>query len=68
MVEVRGSAGVRAADHNIVAMASNGLYRTDLHLVIVQSQTQAGRDPQEVVASHVRLRHNPVAKVLNVWK
>nr|MBP6779985.1 DUF3363 domain-containing protein [Ottowia sp.] len=31
-----------------------GLYRTDHHLAIAQRQTQAGRDPQEVVAAHVR--------------
>ena len=54
VVEVRGSAEVRAADRNIAALASNGLYRTDHHLAIARGQTQAGRDPQEVVATHVR--------------
>ena len=54
MVEVRGSAEVRAADRNIAALASNGLYRTDHHLAIAQGQAQAGRDPHEVVAAHVR--------------
>ncbi len=54
VVEVRGSAEVRAADRNIAALASNGLYRADHHLAIAQGQAQAGRDPQEVVAAHVR--------------
>ena len=54
VVEVRGSADVRATDRNIAALASGGLYRTDHHLAIAQGQTKAGRDPQEVVAAHVR--------------
>ena len=54
VVEVRGSADVRAADRNIAALASGGLYRNDHHLAIAQGQAQAGRDPQEVVAAHVR--------------
>lgn len=54
VVEVRGSADVRAADKNIVALASDGLYRTDHHLAIAQGQAARGRDPQEVVATHVR--------------
>ncbi|MCV0275842.1 DUF3363 domain-containing protein [Pseudomonas aeruginosa] len=54
VVEMRGSAEIRAADRNIAALASDGLYRTDHHLAIAQGQAKAGRDPQEVVASHVR--------------
>ena len=54
VVEVRGSAEVRAADKNISALASDGLYRTDRHLAIEQGRAKAGRDPQEVVAAHVR--------------
>lgn len=54
VVEVRGSADVRTADRNIAALASSGLYRTDHHLAIVQGQAPTGRDPQEVVAAHVR--------------
>lgn len=54
VVEVRGSAEVRAADRNIIALASDGLYRTDHHLVIEQGRAKTGRDPQEVVAAHVR--------------
>ncbi|CAN7680483.1 DUF3363 domain-containing protein [Acidovorax sp. LjRoot117] len=54
VVEVRGSADVRTADRNIAALASSGLYRTDHHLAIVQGRAPTGRDPQEVVAAHVR--------------
>lgn len=54
VVEVKGSADVRAADRNIAALASNGLYRTDHHLAVAQGQAVPGRDPQEVVAAHVR--------------
>lgn len=54
VVEVRGSAEVRAADKNIATLASDGLYRTDHHLAIEQGQAKAGRDLQEVVAAHVR--------------
>ena len=51
VVEARRSADVRAADKNIAALASDGLYRTDHHLAIAQGQALPGRDPQEVVAS-----------------
>ena len=54
VVEVRGSAEVRAADKNIAALASDGLYRADHHLAIEQGRAKPGRDPQEVVAAHVR--------------
>ena len=54
VVEVKGSADVRAADKNITALASGGLYRTDHHLAVAQGQAVPGRDPQEVVAAHVR--------------
>jgi type IV secretory pathway VirD2 relaxase len=54
VVEVRGSAQVRAADKNIAALASDGLYRADHHLAIEQGHAKPGRDPQEVVAAHVR--------------
>ncbi|NLA68680.1 MAG: DUF3363 domain-containing protein [Gammaproteobacteria bacterium] len=54
VVEARGSADVRAADRNIAALASDGLYRTDHHLAVAQGQAVPGRDPQEVVAAHVR--------------
>lgn len=54
VVEVRGSAEVRAADKNIAALASDGLYRTGHHLAIEQGRAKPDRDPQEVVAAHVR--------------
>ncbi|WP_281687362.1 relaxase/mobilization nuclease domain-containing protein [Pseudomonas citronellolis] len=54
VVEVKGSADVRAADRNIAALASDGLYRADHHLAIEQGRATSGRDPQEVVAAHVR--------------
>ena len=54
VVEVKGSADVRTADKTIATLASNGLYRTDHHLEIAQGQAKEGRDPQEVVAAHVR--------------
>lgn len=54
VVEVKGSADVRAADRNIAALATDGLYRTDHHLAVAQGQAVPGRDPQEVVAAHVR--------------
>ena len=54
VVEVKGSADVRTADKTIAALATDGLYRTDHHLAIPQGQAKEGRDPQEVVATHVR--------------
>lgn len=54
VVEVKGSAEMRAADKNIVTLANNGLYRVEHHLAIEQSRAKAGRDPQGVVAAHVR--------------
>ncbi|MGB3435505.1 relaxase/mobilization nuclease domain-containing protein [Achromobacter sp.] len=54
VVEVRGAAEVRAADKYIAALASDGLYRADHHLAIEQGRAKAGRDPQEVIAAHVR--------------
>ncbi len=54
VVEARGSADVRAADRNIAALASGGLYRADHHLAIAQGQAVPGRDPQAVVAAQGR--------------
>lgn len=53
VVEVRGSAEIRTADRNITELASDGLYRVDHHLAIAQGQKNS-RDPQGVVAAHVR--------------
>ncbi|MFL6959465.1 relaxase/mobilization nuclease domain-containing protein [Nocardiopsis yanglingensis] len=54
VVEVKGAADVRAADHNIAALAVDGVYRTDHHLAVAQGQATPDRDPREVVAVHVR--------------
>ncbi len=54
VVEVKGSADVRAADRNIAALAIDGVYRTDHHLAVAQGATTPNRDPREVVATHVR--------------
>jgi len=54
VVEVKGSAGVRAADRNIAMLAVDGMYRTDHHLAVAQGQAMPDRDPGEVVAAHVR--------------
>ncbi|MEQ9946405.1 relaxase/mobilization nuclease and DUF3363 domain-containing protein [Pectobacterium aroidearum] len=54
VVEVKGSAAARAADRNIAALAIDGVYRTDHHLAVAQSQVTPDRDPREVVAAHVR--------------
>lgn len=53
VVEVKGTADVRAADRNIAALAHDGLYRTDSHLAVAHGQALRGRDPKEVVAAHV---------------
>ncbi|WP_345797207.1 relaxase/mobilization nuclease and DUF3363 domain-containing protein [Castellaniella sp. MT123] len=54
IVEARGSAEVRAADKNIIALAVDGLYRTDHHLAIAKVQATSARDPREVIDAHVR--------------
>ncbi|MFC5580987.1 DUF3363 domain-containing protein [Rhodanobacter terrae] len=54
VVEVKGSADVRAADRNVAALVVDGVYRTDHHLAVAQGQATPDRDPREVVAAHVR--------------
>lgn len=54
VVEVKGAMTERAADKTIVALATDGLYRTDRHLAVAEAQARPGRDPGEVVAAHVR--------------
>ncbi|HEY0489034.1 relaxase/mobilization nuclease domain-containing protein [Marilutibacter chinensis] len=54
VVEVKGSADVRAADRNIAVLAADGIYRTDHHHAVAQGQATPDRDPREVVAAHVR--------------
>lgn len=54
VVEIKGSAAVRAADKTIAAMAADGIYRTDHHLAIAKAQPHPDRDPYDVVDAHVR--------------
>jgi len=54
VVESRGLAEVRAADRNIAAVAVDGVYRTDHHRAVATARGVAMRDPDEVVAVHVR--------------
>lgn len=74
VVEVKGSAGVRAADRNIAALAVDGVYRTDHHLAVAQRQATSDRDPRETVAAHVRrleaLRRAGIAERMaeGVWR
>ncbi|MGQ0701165.1 DUF3363 domain-containing protein [Panacagrimonas sp.] len=74
IVEARGSNEIRAADRNIAALAADGLYRTDHHLSVANAQAALGRDPDEVVAAHVRrleaLRRAGIAERLaeGVWR
>ncbi|MDP2141391.1 MAG: relaxase/mobilization nuclease and DUF3363 domain-containing protein [Gammaproteobacteria bacterium] len=53
VVEVKGSAGVRAADRTIAELATDGLYRTDQHLPHAKAQAVPGRNPADVVVGHV---------------
>ena len=54
VVEARGSADIRTADKNIVALAIDGFYRTDHHLAIAKAQAKPERDPREVIDARVR--------------
>jgi hypothetical protein len=54
VVEAHSSADIRTADKNIAALAVDGLYRTDHHLMIAKGHGTAERDPKEVVDAHVR--------------
>lgn len=54
IVEVKGSAEMRAADRNITALAVDGVYRADHHLAVAQRDATLGREPRELVAAHVR--------------
>lgn len=54
VVEVKGSVDVRAADRNIAALTTDGMYRTDLHLAVAQRRATRDRDPREFVNAHVR--------------
>ena len=54
VVSVRGSAKIRETDRTIAVLAGDGLYRCDRHLAITKGQANGNRDPQELVAAHVR--------------
>jgi type IV secretory pathway VirD2 relaxase len=54
VVEARSSAEVRAADRTVAALAVEGVYRTDGHRAAAMIRATAMRDPDEVVAVHVR--------------
>jgi hypothetical protein len=54
VVEVRGSVELRTADKTIAALAVEGIYRTDHHLVLARTQTRSNLDPLELVTAHVR--------------
>jgi type IV secretory pathway VirD2 relaxase len=74
IVEVRGSTEARMADRNIAALAADGIYRTDHHRAVAQSQATPDRNPREVVATHVRrleaLRHYGLVERVaeGVWR
>ncbi|WP_312932391.1 relaxase/mobilization nuclease and DUF3363 domain-containing protein [Stutzerimonas nitrititolerans] len=54
VVDVRGSAEIRETDRTIAGLAGDGLYRSDHHLAVAKGQANSNRDPQELVAAHVR--------------
>lgn len=54
VVEVRGLSKVKVIDQDIVALASDGLYRTDHHFTVARGQAKTGRDPRGVVEASVR--------------
>lgn len=54
VVEVRGAAGVQAADRTIAALAVDGIYRTERHLAVAKGEATLAHDPREFVAAHVR--------------
>jgi hypothetical protein len=54
VVEARGSAEFRAADKNIIALAVDGLCRTEHHLTVAKAQAKPERNPKEAADAHVR--------------
>jgi type IV secretory pathway VirD2 relaxase len=54
VVEVRGSADVRPADRTIAALALEGVYRAAHHRAVAMTHREPSRDPDEIVAAHVR--------------
>jgi len=53
VVEARASTGPRMVDRNIAALAAGGIYRADHHVAIAGAQAMSGREPNEVVLTHV---------------
>jgi type IV secretory pathway VirD2 relaxase len=54
LVETRSLNEPRVVDRSIVALAADGLYRTDHHLALARSQSVEGQDPEALVERHVR--------------
>lgn len=53
IVEARPT-GERATDRNIVALANDGIYRTEHHLQQLRVQRRGGVEPEETIQNHVR--------------
>jgi type IV secretory pathway VirD2 relaxase len=74
LVETRSLSEPRAVDRSIVALAADGLYRTDHHLALARSQAVEGQDPEALVERHVRrleaLRRAGIVERLDegVWR
>ena len=54
VVEAGDSTGYRMADRNVVALATDGIYRADHHLAIASAHAKPGHEPSRVVQAHVR--------------
>jgi type IV secretory pathway VirD2 relaxase len=54
VVEARASTGYRMVDRNVVALATDGIYRADHHLAIASAHAKPGHEPGGVVEAHVR--------------
>jgi hypothetical protein len=48
------AAEARASDKTVMGLARDGLYRVDQHLLVLRRRPVAHRDPNDVVAAHVR--------------
>jgi hypothetical protein len=74
VVEACGATEERTVDKTIVGLTEGGLYRTENHLSMSQSQPTRGNDPSETVAVRVRrleaLRRNGLVERVaeGVWR
>lgn len=74
VIEVTNGGEARPADHAIVRVADQGIYRSDSHLQLAQAQLRDGTDPQAYVQAHVRrlesLRRAGIVERLDegVWR